>query len=269
MYNSEKTQKAFDRVQDVIEKLLDPKGGCPWDKEQTPDTMTEYLIEECFECVDAIRQNKPAHALDEMGDLLFNLIFVAHRYSEQNKFDISDVLNAAADKMIRRHPHVFADVKVENKEELMANWAEIKKQEKLQEGIETKGVYTSLVRNLPPLTKAYRVHAKAAQAGFTWESDDEVEQQVEAEYLELFDALQSKNPEAIEHELGDMFFTLVELGRRKGIKSSHATDKATLRFLERFEAMEALAKERGLEFETLSLDEKDTLWNEVKQNLAK
>ncbi len=266
MYNKDKTHKAFDRVQEVIETLLSPEGGCPWDKEQTAHTMTEYLIEECFECVDAIRQDKPAHALDEMGDLLFNLCFVAHRYSEENQFDIGDVLNAAADKMIRRHPHVFADVKIENKEELMANWAEIKKQEKLKNGEEVKGVYTSLVRNLPPLTKAYRTHAKAAQVGFTWPSDEEVEQQVEAEYLELFDALQSKNPEHIEHELGDMIFSLVELGRRKGIKASHATDRSVIRFIERFEKMEALAKERGLDFEKMDLDEKDTLWNEVKQS---
>ncbi len=265
MYNKEKAHAALDRVYEVIETLLSPEGGCPWDKEQTTQSMTEYLIEECFECVDAIRQEKPAHALDEMGDLLFNLCFVAHRYSEENKFDLADTLNSAADKMIRRHPHVFADVKIENKEELHANWAEIKKQEKLQKGEDTKGVFTNLVRNLPPLTKAYRTHAKAAQAGFTWQSDDEVEQQVEAEYLELFDALQSKNQEHIEHELGDMIFSLVELGRRKGIKASHATDKSVIRFIDRFEEMEKLAKTKGLDFEKLDLDEKDALWNEVKQ----
>ncbi len=265
MYDREKVQKAFDRVQEVIEALLQPEGGCDWDKEQTPMTMTEYLIEECFECVDAIRKEKPAHVADEMGDLLFNLIFVAYRYSEQNAFDIADALNCAADKMIRRHPHVFSDTKIENREELIKKWAEIKKQEKLSEGIEEKHVFTSLVRSLPPLTKAYRIHSKAAQNGFTWENDEEVEQQVEAEWLELYDALQAKNPEAIEHELGDMIFSLVELGRRKGIKAAQATDKATIRFLNRFEAMEKLAKEKNLNFDELSLEEKDTLWNEVKK----
>ncbi len=269
MYDKDKTYKAIDRVQEVIDALLKPETGCPWDQEQTPESMTEYLIEECFEAVDAIRQNKPAHALDEMGDLLFNLCFVAHRYSEKKSFDLADVLNSAADKMIRRHPHVFADKKFENREEMATSWAEIKKQEKLQNGEEIKGVYTSLVRNLPPLTKAYRVHSKAAQNGFTWETDVEVEQQVEAEWLELYDALQSGKTESIEHELGDMIFSLVELGRRKGIKAAAATDNATLRFLERFEAMEELARVRNLKFDELSLDDKDTLWNEVKQNLSK
>lgn len=265
MYDKDKTEKALSRVQEVIESLLDPEKGCPWDREQTAQSLTEYMIEECFECVDAIRSNKPAHAADEMGDLLFILCFVAHRYSENKSFDFADALNAAADKMIRRHPHVFADAKFESREELMKSWEEIKKQEKSTEEEKPKGVYSSLVRNLPPLTKAYRIHSKAAQNGFTWETDTEVEQQVESEWLELIDALQDNNPEQIEHELGDMFFSLIELGRRKGIKSAMALDKATERFLERFEAMEELARQRNLIFKDLTLEEKDTLWNEVKQ----
>ncbi len=266
MYNKEKTENALARIHEVVEKLLDPEKGCSWDREQTPLSMAEYIIEECFECIDAIRSNKTGHIVDEMGDLLFNVYFVANRYAQEGKFDFADALNSACDKMIRRHPHVFADAKIETRQELIDNWAKIKKQEKLAENSdEVKGVFSSLVREVPPLTKAYRIHSKAAQVGFTWETDEEVEQQVEAEWLELFDALQEKNQEKIEHELGDMVFSLVELGRRKGIKLANATDFATNRFLARFEAMEKLARLRGLDFEALSLDEKDALWNEIKQ----
>ncbi len=264
MYNQEKTQKALARVQEVIEALLHPETGCPWDKEQTPESLTKYITEECFECIDAIRHNEPEHIADEMGDLLFLLNHVAHFYSQEKKgFDLADAFNCSADKMIRRHPHVFANAKFNTQEEHMQSWEAIKKKEKLQQA-EKIGVYRSLVRELPPLTKAYRIHSKAAQAKFTWEKDEEVEQQVEAEWLELYDALQDNNKEAIEHELGDMIFSLVELGRRKGIDAATATDKATNRFLHRFENMEKLARERGLKFEELSLDEKDELWNEVK-----
>ncbi len=265
MYNKEKTEQALERIHDVVEKLLDPETGCSWDREQNPISMAEYIIEECFECIDAIRSNKTGHIVDEMGDLLFNVYFVAHLFAKEGKFDFADALNSASAKMIRRHPHVFADAKIESRQDLIDNWARIKKEEKEANKDERKGVFSTLVREVPPLTKAYRIHSKAAQAGFTWENDEDVEQQVEAEYLELFDALQEKNQEKIEHEIGDMVFSLVELGRRKGIKLANATDFATNRFLDRFEAMEKLALLRGLNFEELTLDEKDALWTEVKQ----
>lgn len=254
---------ALDRVSDIIIKLLDPEKGCPWDKEQQPLSMCEYIVEESFELVDAIRNGKPGHACEELGDVLFLLLFVAHRYSEQGSFTLADALNGVADKMIRRHPHVFAGEEYGGKEAFVKKWEEIKKQEKAEAG-ETKGVFGSMPRNLPPLTKAYRIHAKAAQAGFTWPEDEEVERQVEAEWLELIDAMESGNQKAQESELGDMIFTLAELGRRKGIKAAQALDMATNRFMDRMERMEACAKEQGKNFADLSLDEKDELWNQAK-----
>ncbi len=265
MYDKEKTQEALHKVQEVIEALIDPKTGCPWDREQTPKKITEYIIEECFECIDAIRKDQVAHIVDELGDVLFQFAFLANMYDTENKFNLADALNAGAEKMIRRHPHVFADAKLETEEELVKSWAAIKKQEKLNNP--ESGALSSIPTNLPPLTKSYRIHAKAAGVGFTWENDEDVEQQVEAEYLELFDALQSKNQDAIKHELGDMIFSLVELGRRKGIKSAEATDESANRFLERFAHMEKMAKSRNLTFEDLSLEEKDALWEEAKKAL--
>ena len=257
-------QEQLLRFQNVVNQLIDPEKGCPWDKEQTPVSMCEYLIEECHELVDAIRSGKPGHACDELGDLLFVVLLMARRFELAGQFSLSDALKMGADKMIRRHPHVFGEQNCATMDDLMKNWAAIKKAEKEAEGESAGGVLSSVPSGLPPLTKAYRLHAKAAGAGFTWDEDEEVERQVEAEWLELLDARASGSDEAKEHELGDMIFTLVELGRRMGVKAASAVDFAANRFRARFEAMEALARERGLDFKALSLDEKDELWNEVK-----
>lgn len=257
-------QEQLLRFQDVINQLIDPEKGCPWDREQTPVSMCEYLIEECHELVNAIRSGKPGHACDEMGDLLFVLLLMARRFELAGQFSLGDALKMGADKMIRRHPHVFEEKSCESMDELMKNWAAIKKAEKEAEGEGAKGVLSSVPSGLPPLTKAYRLHAKAAGTGFTWDDDEEVERQVEAEWLELLDARASGSDKAMEHELGDMIFTLVELGRRMGVKAGNAVDFAANRFRSRFEGMEALARERGLDFKELSLDDKDELWNEVK-----
>lgn len=259
-----KEQEQLTRFMDVVDQLIDPQKGCPWDKEQTPLSMCEYLIEECHELVDAIRSRKPGHACDEMGDLLFVLLLIARRYELDGQFSLGDALKMGADKMVRRHPHVFGDTQCSGIDDLMRNWAAIKKAEKEQEQGAAQGVLASVPTGLPPLTKAYRLHAKAAGVGFTWDEDEEVERQVEAEWLELLDARASGSDAAKEHELGDLLFTLVELGRRMGIKAGAAADAAANRFRTRFEAMEALALAKGLDFKALSLDEKDELWNEVK-----
>jgi ATP diphosphatase len=250
------------RILSIVDKLLDPADGCPWDREQTPLSLCEYILEECHEFIDAVRSGRPGHACDEMGDLLFLLVFAARLFEKRGQFSLADALNAGADKMTRRHPHVFGDASFASLEELHAAWAEIKKTEKAAAG--EQGILASVPAGLPPLTKAYRLHAKAAQAGFTWDADEEVERQVEAEWLELLDARTAGDAAAQERELGDMFLSLTELGRRMGIKAAHAADLAANRFRNRFQAMEKLAEERGLDFAALSLDEKDDLWNAVK-----
>lgn len=259
-----KEQEQLARFIDVVNQLIDPEKGCPWDKEQTELSMCEYLIEECHELVDAIRSHKPGHACDEMGDLLFVLLLIARRYELAGQFSLGDALKMGADKMVRRHPHVFGNTPCNGMDDLMKNWAAIKKAEKEKEQGTAQGTLSSVPTGLPPLTKAYRLHAKAAGIGFTWEDEEEVERQVEAEWLELLDARASGSDAAKEHELGDMIFTLVELGRRMGIKAAAAVDMAAQRFRSRFEAMEALAQKKGVDFKSLSLEQKDDLWNEVK-----
>ncbi len=262
--DSMKDQQALARIQSVVDKLIDPEEGCPWDKAQTPVSLCEYLIEECHELVDAIRSGKPGHACDEMGDLLFLLLIVARRFADAGSFSLADALNAGADKMTRRHPHVFGDAHFTDQAEFTKAWAEIKKAEKAAAGEKEDGILSSVPTGLPPLTKAYRLHSKVAQVGFTWDEEEEVERQIEAEWLELLDAKASGDEQAKEHELGDMIFSLVELGRRMGIKAAHPVDMADHRFRARFEAMEKLAKAQGKDFTSLDLDAKDELWNEVK-----
>lgn len=251
------------RLQAVIDTLTAPE-GCPWDKEQTPLSLCEYVLEEAHELVEAIRHGSTTDVAEELGDVLFLLVFISTLYARQGIFTLEDATAMNAAKMIRRHPHVFAGTVFESKEEQLSEWERIKRSEKADENGVPSGVFDSLPKSLPPLLKAYRIHSKAARAGFTWDSDQDVEQQVEAEWLELIDAMQSGDKSAQEHELGDLIFTLVELGRRKGIKASAAVDATSHRFLTRFKAMEQGARLKGSEFTALSMEEKNALWDEAK-----
>lgn len=256
-------KNALTELQDVIEHLIAPD-GCPWDREQTPLSLADYIIEESHELVSAIRSGNIADICEEIGDVAFLLLFVARLYEKQGHFNFDDALNDNKSKMIRRHPHVFDNVTFASRDEQLKTWESIKRAEHSNDDGEPKGIFDSLPDSLPPLLKAYRIHSKAARIGFTWPEDEEVEQQVEAEWLEWLDASVSGDAEAQKHELGDLLFSITELGRRKGIKANEALDFATRRFLQRFSRMEALARERNLDFPSLSLDEKDDLWNEVK-----
>ncbi len=252
---------ALDRLRGVLAALLGPE-GCPWDKEQTPETLCDYLAEETFELIDAVRRNNAADVREEMGDVLFLILFVSRLYEKE--FSLRDVLLDAADKMVRRHPHVFADATCENREQLLQTWEQVKKKEKAEKAEKTGGVFASLPEGLPPLLKSYRIHAKAARAGFTWDEDTDVEQQVEAEWLEWLDASTSGDQAQQERELGDLIFTLVELGRRKGIKANAALHKTALRFLARFRHMEEAAARNGQDFASLDMDDKNALWTAAK-----
>ncbi len=254
---------ALEELQNVIDTLTAPD-GCPWDKEQTPESLADYIIEESHELVSAIRSGNVAEIREELGDVAFLLLFVARLYQKRGDFSFDDALNRSRAKMIRRHPHVFGDTVFKNLEEQLQTWEQIKRAEHAEGPDAPRGLYDSLPASLPPLLKAYRIHSKAARVGFTWPEDEEVEQQVEAEWLEWLDASANGDLEAQKHELGDLLFSITELGRRKGIKASEALDLAARRFLRRFARMEELAREQGRDFTALSLDEKDELWNLAK-----
>lgn len=259
--NTDAHAPALKELLEVIEALLAP-GGCPWDQEQTPQSMCDYLAEETFELIEGIRNNDTDEAQEELGDVLFILLFMAVKYEQAGKFTLSDSLRANAAKMIRRHPHVFDDKRFEDRQELLDNWETTKKKE--NEGTKRKRVFDSLPKGLPPLLKAYRINSKAARNRFTWDDTQGVESQLREEWKEWKEAETAGDPEAMEKEFGDYLFTLVELGRRHGIKANAALDYANQKFLDRFAGMEALAEERGLNLDDLDLDAKNGLWNEVK-----
>jgi ATP diphosphatase len=260
---------SLQKVETVLDRLLAPD-GCPWDKEQTPASLCEYIIEEAHELVDAVRHKTANDVREELGDVLFLLLFLSRLYAARGAFTLDDVLALSAAKMIRRHPHVFAGEAFASRDELIREWNRIKQREKDERKIDApdsgqkSGIFAGLAGSLPPMTKAYRIHAKAANANFTWDDDEDVERQAEAEWLELLDALAGNDSGAQERELGDLLFTLVELGRRKGIKAAAALDNACQRFLRRFSRMEDLARERGGDFASVSMEEKNALWAAVK-----
>lgn len=258
------SDSSLQRMKDVINALIAPD-GCPWDKEQTPDSLCEYVLEEAHELVEAIRHGTRSEVNEELGDVLFLLTFISLLYEKQGDFSLSDSVAVNTAKMIRRHPHVFEGTVFDSKEEQLAAWERIKRAEHPDAEGRPTTIFSSLPKGLPPLIKAYRVHSKAARAGFTWDNDEDVEMQVEAEWLEFIDTIRSGDKEAQMHEFGDLLFSLVELGRRKGIKASAALDATTHRFLSRFTCMEELAKTGGQEFASLDMDEKNALWDKAKE----
>lgn len=247
-------------LESVLNTLTGPD-GCPWDKEQTPRTLADYIVEESHELAAAIRSGNSTEVCEEMGDITFLLLFVALYYEKKGIFSFANALDSASAKMIRRHPHVFGNTHFENLSEQLQEWERIKKQEKPQRA----GLFAGLPDSLPSLIKAYRIHSKAARAGFTWPDDEEVEKQVESEWLEWLDCVQENNEQAMRHELGDIIFTLVELGRRKGIKANEALDFACNRFLRRYGAMEKMAKEKNQDLANMPLEEQDELWLAAKE----
>ncbi|MCL1915215.1 MAG: nucleoside triphosphate pyrophosphohydrolase [Desulfovibrionaceae bacterium] len=259
---AEANGRALTRLNQVLDQLLGPE-GCPWDKAQNPESLCVYALEEMYELIDAVRRQNPADQREELGDVLFILLFMARLWSGNGCFTLAEAMEENRGKMMGRHPHVFAKFEPVDKDGLLCAWEEIKKAEKA--GKESRpGVFGSLPVGLPALLKAYRIHSKSAANGFTWDTDTDAEMQVEAEWLEFIDACREQDQAAMEHELGDLVFSLVELGRRKGLKAEAALEKTNARFLRRFAGMETLAGERGLDFCSLGQAEKDALWEEVK-----
>ena len=259
--NTDAHAAAMQKLFSVIDTLIGPD-GCPWDKEQTPRSMCDYLAEETFELIEGIRTGDTKEAMEELGDVMFILQFIATMYEKEGAFTMTDSLKNNAAKMIRRHPHVFADMNFESKEALLDNWETTKKEE--NKGTNKKHVFDSLPKGLPPLLKSYRINSKAARNKFTWETDADVEVQLKDEWQEWQDAMTANDAEASEEEFGDYLFTLVELARRKGIKANSALDFANQKFLKRFGQMEELAEQRDLDFSELDLDAMNALWDEVK-----
>jgi nucleoside triphosphate diphosphatase len=253
---------AFGRLVDLMARLRAP-GGCPWDREQTPESLRPYVIEEAYEVVDAIERGSAAALRDELGDLLLQVVFQAQLAAEGARFHVGDVAHAIADKLERRHPHVFGDAQVRDADEVSRNWQRIKAEERRAAG-RPEGVLDAAPAALPALARAQHVGRRLAEAGLDWPDLAGVLAKVDEERGELAAALADGDPTAAGAELGDLLLTLANLARHLGADAESALRDATTRLVRRAERVQELAGGRPLT--TLPDDERDRLWAQAKRN---
>ena len=232
---------------------------CPWDKKQTIHTLRQQTIEETYELADAITDKNWDGIKEELGDLLLHIIFYTRIGLEENKFTLQEVIDGISDKLIKRHPHIYGDVKVNDEEDVKKNWEQIK----LAEG--KKSVLSGVPKSLPAMVKAMRIQEKAKQVGFEWVNKEQVWEKVEEEKLELLDAVDSGNTEYIEEEAGDLFFSVINYVRFLKIDAENALELTNKKFIKRFTLMEDAALNKGMKLSDMSLEEMDAIWNKIKK----
>ncbi len=262
--NSNNTKKRYriNDLVDIMEKLRSEE-GCPWDKEQTHESLKPYFIEECYEVLEALENEDLELLEEELGDVLLQIIFHSQIAYENNFFDINDVITGVCKKLIHRHPHVFGELKVESSKEVLENWEEIKRQEK-----EEKSYTESLSRipkHLPALMKSYKIQAKAAKVGFDWDDVEGAMEKVKEEMDELLQVYKTEKHEEITEEIGDLLFSIVNVARFFEIRPELALNKTIRKFIKRFNYIETKANERSIDLKDMELQEMDNLWNEAKK----
>lgn len=255
----------LEKLISLMERLRAPN-GCPWDKEQTLESLIPFIIEEAYEVISAIDSKDPSHIKEELGDLMFQVIFASQITKEKNEFDIADVIDTSFTKMVRRHPHVFGDVKAETPEEVLKHWAEIKKEEKKEAGKKEGGYLSGIPEVLPALLRAHKVSQKAAKVGFDWKDVREVLAKMEEEMNEFRQAVLARNAEEMEEELGDFLFTVVNIGRFLEVNPENALRKTIGKFINRFHYIEKKLDEKGMDLSTTPIEEMERLWQESKVN---
>ncbi len=250
---------SFDTLVEVVARLRAPD-GCPWDREQTHVSLKPYVVEEAYEVVEAIDRGNPAMLSEELGDLLLQVLLHAEIAKEANDFDITDVIAGIAAKMVRRHPHVFGKVSVNGAQEVLVNWEVIKKAEREEEGDE-KTMFSGIPLHMPALQAAQEVQGRAARVGFDWKDIRGVLDKVAEEVEELSRADEAS---ALQEEFGDILFALVNAARHLGVNAEMALRDSNRKFVTRFTRMEEMAREQGVDFASLTLEEQDALWNRAK-----
>lgn len=256
MNTREKQLQAIDRLLTIMDELRE---GCPWDRKQTMQTLRQLTIEETYELGDAILDNDLEEVKGELGDLLLHIVFYARIGSETGHFDIGDVAEAICEKLIRRHPHIYGDTEMADEADVKANWERIK----LREG--KKSVLQGVPAGLPALVKANRIQEKVAGVGFDWEQPEQVLDKVREELGELEAERRAGNADALEAEMGDVFFSLVNYARFLGINPENALERTNKKFMARFDFLESRAREAGRELSDMTLAEMDVHWEEAKK----
>lgn len=256
---SDSASTEFAQLVEIIARLRSPK-GCPWDKKQTHNTLREYLLEECYEALEALDQSDMQKLCQELGDILLQIMLHSQIAAEQNEFTLENVLHNINQKLIRRHPHVFGEVQVKDAEEVTRNWESIKKTERQKQ----ESMLDSVPKQLPALAYSQDIQRRVAQVGFDWENIDGVIEKLAEEVAEL---KQAESVAEKADEFGDLMFTLVNIARRMGVDSESALRDANRKFSRRFAYMEELCRQRGLDMDKLSFDQQNQLWKEAKEGL--
>lgn len=246
----------FQNLMDIMYRL---RNECSWDREQTHDSIKAATLEEAYEVVEAIDDKNYTELKDELGDLLLHIIFHSVIGKEKNNFTIDDVIDSISEKLIRRHPHVFGDVKVNSNDDITRNWETIKLSEKGRQS-----VLEGIPKRLPELHKAYRMQEKASKVGFDWETKEEVWLKVEEEIKEMKEAEEMSDREKLEEEMGDLFFSLVNYSRFIGVNPVNALRKTNEKFVKRFQFIEQELKKKNRKIYDATLAEMDEFWEESK-----
>jgi len=249
-------QKAFGRILTIMDELREK---CPWDKKQTLESLRPLTIEETYELSDAIIKKDLGLLKEELGDILLHIVFYARIGEEQGAFDIAQVINDLCEKLIRRHPHIYGDVKVENEEDVKQNWEKIK----MKEG--RKSVMGGVPESLPAMIKAWRVQDKAKQVGFEWDNVEDVWKKVEEELAEFKEVAKEGDVDKMEDEFGDLLFSLVNYSRFINVDPETALERTNQKFLKRFRYIEEVASSQGKKLTDMTLGEMDAIWNEAKK----
>ncbi len=246
----------FNKLIQIMDELRDK---CPWDKKQTIHSLRQQTIEETYELADAITDKDWNGIKEELGDLLLHIIFYARIGLEENKFTLQEVIDGICEKLIKRHPHIYGNVKVEDEEDVKKNWEQIK----LSEG--KKSVLGGVPKSLPAMVKAMRIQEKAKQVGFEWANKEQVWEKVEEEKTELLEAVDSGNTEHIEEEAGDLFFSVINYVRFLKVDAENALELTNKKFIKRFTQMETEVQKKGENLGNMTLAEMDAIWNEIKK----
>lgn len=264
MENSKLNQTHFplNKLLRLVETLRG-KHGCPWDKKQTPRSVSVYLIEEVYELADAIQSGSPEHIREELGDVLFHIVFIARMFQERGEFNLSDVAQTVTEKMIRRHPHVFGEKKVKNSTEVIKNWHKIKLSEKKLS--QKRSVIDSVPVQLPTLIRAYLISDRTARNGFDWAKEDGVAEKMEKELAGFHAALKEESREILTQKFGDLLFGLINVARLAKIHPETALAGSTKKFEQRVKKMEELIYESGQGLKEIPGKEKKLIWQKVKK----
>lgn len=246
------------------------ENGCPWDKEQTRETLKPMLIEEAYEVIDALDDHEhPEHLRDELGDLLFQVVFHSQIAAERNEFTLADVIDRSHEKMVGRHPHVFGDAPYKTSEEVLKNWEDIKSAEKNKtspQADKKRSLLEGSPKRLPPLIEAYQLTAKASRVGFDWGQIDEIFDKLREERQELRNAIDRKDEKRIADEVGDLLFVVVNIARFLNVDPESALRRTNKKFVSRFQYIERELEKRGKTVKEATLEEMEALWQAAKQS---